>query len=41
MHTLLNKIVAELHAHIADADQFDDITLPAVKRDPLEAGRQV
>lgn len=32
VHTLLNKIEAELHAHIAAADQFDDITLLAVKR---------
>jgi phosphoserine phosphatase RsbU/P len=32
VQVLLNGIQAELHAHIADADQFDDITLLAVKR---------
>jgi serine phosphatase RsbU (regulator of sigma subunit) len=32
VHVLLNKIEAELHEHIANADQFDDITLLAVRR---------
>ncbi len=34
VHSLLNQIEAELHMHIADADQFDDITLLAVRRLP-------
>jgi serine phosphatase RsbU (regulator of sigma subunit) len=32
VHALLNQIESELHAHIAEADQFDDITLLAVRR---------
>jgi len=29
---LLDKIQSELHAHIGDAEQFDDITLLAARR---------
>lgn len=32
---LLDRIEASLRAHIADADQFDDITMLAVRRVPL------
>ena len=32
VHSLLNHIEAELHAHIGTADQFDDLTLLAVRR---------
>ena len=37
---LLDRIVARLRAHIADADQFDDITLLAVRRKPAYTKRQ-
>jgi sigma-B regulation protein RsbU (phosphoserine phosphatase) len=29
---LLDRIMADLHAHIGEADQFDDITMLAVRR---------
>jgi sigma-B regulation protein RsbU (phosphoserine phosphatase) len=32
---LLDRIEASLHAHIADADQFDDITMLAARRAPV------
>lgn len=32
---LIDRIAASLQAHIADADQFDDITMLAVRRAPL------
>jgi serine phosphatase RsbU (regulator of sigma subunit) len=36
--TLLDRIENSLRAHIADADQFDDITMLAVRRTPLSEG---
>ncbi len=32
---LLDRIVASLRDHIATADQFDDITMMAVRRKPV------
>lgn len=37
---LLDRIVASLRTHIADTEQFDDITLLAVRRKPASKKRQ-
>jgi serine phosphatase RsbU (regulator of sigma subunit) len=32
---LLDQVVEHLQAHIAEADQFDDITMLAARRNPI------